>query len=260
MTLEADTGNIQYPQATQSSYFIMRYFGGKQRISKPLAKYINSQLKPNQTFIDLFCGSCNVISKIDNKRTRIANDIHPELIAMWEAVQSGAELPNNILEEQYYYIKKYGESWLRGFVGFGCSFAGKWWGGYARGGEDRNYCMNAKNSTLKKISTMQDVVFTNHGYKEFGIFENSYLRKSFIYCDIPYKDSTGYSMGDFNHDSFYQWAYKVKQKYEASIYVSEYLQNVPDFGNVIWKYQSKKDIRNRDGIQEPTTEILFTIQ
>ena len=30
----------------------MRYFGGKQRISKPLSKFLNSQLK-NQTFIDL---------------------------------------------------------------------------------------------------------------------------------------------------------------------------------------------------------------
>ena len=31
----------------------MHYFGGKQRISKPLSKFLNSQLKENQTFVDL---------------------------------------------------------------------------------------------------------------------------------------------------------------------------------------------------------------
>ena len=32
----------------------MRYFGGKQRISKPLCNFLNSQLKDNQPFVDLF--------------------------------------------------------------------------------------------------------------------------------------------------------------------------------------------------------------
>lgn len=31
----------------------MQYFGGKQRINKPLNKFLNSQLKENQTFVDL---------------------------------------------------------------------------------------------------------------------------------------------------------------------------------------------------------------
>ena len=62
----------------------MQYFGGKVRISKNLALFINNQLKENQTFVDLFCGSCNVISKIDNNRLRIANDKHYYLIEMWK--------------------------------------------------------------------------------------------------------------------------------------------------------------------------------
>ena len=114
----------------------MHYFGGKQRISKPLAAFLNSQLKPGQAFYDMFCGSCNVVSKIDPNRDRIANDLHKELIAMWRYVQQGGELPDEISEEQYKQIKESGADWLRAFVGFGCSFAGKYWGGYARGGED----------------------------------------------------------------------------------------------------------------------------
>lgn len=55
----------------------MRYFGGKQRISKHLCKFLNSQLTPGGCFVDLFCGSCNVISGIRQDVIRYANDKHP---------------------------------------------------------------------------------------------------------------------------------------------------------------------------------------
>lgn len=83
----------------------IRYFGGKQRISKELSEYLNSQLKTKQPFVDLFCGSCNIISKIGQDRVRIANDKHKYLIAMWKALQDGWQMPNNISEEEYKYIK-----------------------------------------------------------------------------------------------------------------------------------------------------------
>ena len=94
----------------------------------------------NKPFIDAFCGSCNIISKIDDKRIRIANDKHKELMAMWQWVQEHGvdRLPTDVSKELYYYIKTSTTcpDWLKGFVGFGCSFAGKWWGGYGGAG----YC------------------------------------------------------------------------------------------------------------------------
>lgn len=231
----------------------MQYFGGKQRISKPLAEFLNSQLYPGQAFYDVFCGSCNVISKIDPNRPRIANDPHKELVAMWRYVKHGGQLPDTISEEQYQEIKEGGEDWLKGFVGFGCSFAGKWWGGYDRGGEGRDYCQNAKNSTLKKIATMQDVMFTNLSYEDLYIHHKGAM----VYCDIPYKDSVGYSVGNFNHEKFYKWAEWMwsQGKY---VVTSEYEHNVPEGWKVVWKYESKKDIRDKDGVQQPTVEILMT--
>ena len=65
---------------------------------------------------------------------------------------------DNISEEEYK-LAKTRKDHLKAFVGFGCSFAGKYFGGYARGSEERNYCSNAKHSILKKHKTMQDVVF-----------------------------------------------------------------------------------------------------
>ena len=83
----------------------MRYMGGKQRISKYISEILNQNLKENQTFVDLFCGSCNIISKIDDNRLRIANDKHYYLIEMWKALQNGWQMPDSISREEYYYIK-----------------------------------------------------------------------------------------------------------------------------------------------------------
>ena len=233
----------------------MQYFGGKQRISKPLSIFLNSQLKENQTFVDLFCGSCNIISKIDDNRLRIANDKHKYLIAMWKALQDGWQMPNNISEEEYKYIKdnKDENLPLTGFVGFGLSYSGKWFGGYCRGAKDRNYCLNAKNSNNKILNNIMDVKFYNLNYDEVPI-PNGAL----VYCDLPYKNTTPYcksEVGEFNHDEFYDWVRKNSDNYD--IYVSEYKQNIPDDFKIVWEQNSKKDIRNKNNIREETVEVLI---
>lgn len=78
----------------------MHYMGGKARISKELTSFINDvYLKGNnKPFVDLFCGSCNIICKIDNNRLRIANDKHKYLIAMWKELQKGW-IPLRIVQE-----------------------------------------------------------------------------------------------------------------------------------------------------------------
>ena len=178
----------------------MQYFGGKQRISKQLSQYLNSQLKAEQPFVDLFCGSCNIISKIDKDRLRIANDKHKYLISMWKELQNGWQMPDNISEEEYKYIKNHKDEnpALTGFVGFGLSYSGKWFGGYCRGAKDRNYCLNAKNSNNKILNNIMDVKFYNLNYDEVPIPDGS-----LVYCDIPYKNTTSYcksEVGEFDHE------------------------------------------------------------
>ena len=232
----------------------MQYFGGKQRISKPLSEFLNLQLKDNQPFVDLFCGSCNVISKIDDNRLRIANDKHKYLIEMWKGLQQGYELPNELSEEEYEYIKnnKDEDLVLTGFVGFGCSFAGKWFGGYARNGK-RNYCSTSKKGILNKFKYLKDVEFYNCDYKDLTIPEGS-----LVYCDIPYLNTTPYcrnEVGIFSHDEFYQWVRENSNKY--NIFISEYKDNKPDGFDIVWEHKSQKDIRNKNGFKENTTEILI---
>ena len=124
--------------------------------------------------------------------------------------------------------------------------------GYARGGR-QNYASGSANSLLKKHATMQDVVFTTGSYSDIEI-PNS----SLIYCDIPYKSSTKkYKYGWFQHEAFYLWAKEMKDK-GHTVLVSEYLQNLPEGWTVEWQHESKMSVRNKEGVQENTVEILMS--
>ena len=233
----------------------MQYFGGKQGISKPLSQFLNSQLKDGQPFVDLFCGSCNVITKIDDNRERYANDKQKYLIAMWNELQKGWQPPTSLSEEEYKYIRenKDEKPYLTGFVGFGCSFAGRWFCGYARNKTGTNYCRRANNSCKKKNELLNGVLFSNFNYDEVDIPFGS-----LVYCDIPYKNTTQYcssEVGKFNHDEFYKWVKENSSKYE--IYISEYEHNLPDGFEIVWRYESSKSIRNKNDKREKTVEILM---
>lgn len=235
----------------------MRYFGGKARIAKELCKFLQGELKEGQAFVDLFCGSCNVVSKIEAD-VRLANDLHKELIAMWKSTQDGTFQPVRVSEEEYKLMRldtnnETYPAWFRGFIGFGCSFSGKWWGGFAKCNRGDDYYMNALNSTNKKASKLQGVIFSQGSYKDVKGIPDA----SLIYCDIPYKGTTKYSVGEFNHEEFYAWAIDMKRK-GHNVLVSEYGHNVPEGWEVVYSIESKKDIRNKDGVQEKTIEVVMT--
>ena len=118
----------------------MRYQGGKSRIATSIAVAIERERESNQTFVSLFCGSCAVEAKLAPHFDRvICNDKHEYLIEMLKGVQNGYELPEHISEEEYKYIKyhKDEDKVLTGFVGFGCSFGGRFFEGYARNKEQK---------------------------------------------------------------------------------------------------------------------------
>ena len=213
--------------------------------------------RERQVFADLFCGSCNVIAEIDSKYHRIANDKHKYLIAMWKAMQDGWIPPDTCSEEEYRHIKqnKDDDMALSGFIGFACSFGGKWFGGYARRKDAyRNYCVQGKRGNIRLIENMQNVQFENKDYKDLEIPDGA-----IVYCDIPYKGKAQYSLkecGKFNHDEFYDWVEKNKHRFD--IYISEYKESVPDGFEIVWEKESKTDLGNIDNQKIKTTEVLIT--
>jgi DNA adenine methylase len=226
----------------------MQYFGGKAKIAKYIVPYLESVRKENQIYLEPFVGGANVVSQMSGKR--FASDYNEYLIEMYKGVQNGYELPNEISEEEYKYIKenKNENKALTGFVGFGCSFAGKWFGGYARNKQNHNYCLASKNSLIKKMNNMGDVKFAYKNYLDLK--PNSCL----IYCDPPYKNTTKYTgTPDFNTELF--WDIMRNWSKNNDVYISEY--EAPTDFECVLEVDTKTNIRDKNNNVINRTEKLF---
>ena len=63
-----------------------------------IQKYIDDN--DIQVYYEPFCGGLNMMDKIKCP-IRIANDLHNELIHMWNALRGGWQPPEHITEEEY---------------------------------------------------------------------------------------------------------------------------------------------------------------
>lgn len=243
----------------------MKYFGGKSRIAKSFLKPVIEQSMDYlglDTFVDMFAGSMNVVSNIDGRYNRFANDLNKYIIDLYEFIQDEnnlQHLPDEVTEEEYKAIRDDKEnypSWLVAFVGFGISFSGKWFGGYCRDKRGTNYTLYCKNSLGRKTKKLKDVTFTSYSYDEFPLSD----KPSLIYCDIPYKNTTDYgSVKPFNHEHFYKWCLEMENKGHC-VLVSEYEHNVPEGATIIAQKYSKKDVRDSNNERVETSEVLWRFQ
>lgn len=231
----------------------MKYMGSKNRHAKELLAIMLHNRQQEQYYVEPFAGGFNIIDKVDGNR--IGNDIHHYLVELFKAVQGGWQPPDTITEQQYQHIKNNPDVYeheLIGFVGFGCSYSGKWWGGYARGddnkGNPRNYCMESKKNILAQYKGLQGIKIFNQNYWELEIPDNS-----IIYCDPPYEGTTKYKF-NFNHDKFWEWCDNMVSK-GHTVFVSEY--NAPDGWKCVWQ----KEVHNtlvQDTGSKTGIEKLFT--
>ena len=198
----------------------------------------------------MFCGSCSVESKVEGFSRKILNDKHEYLIELLNGVKNGYDLPEHISEEEYKYIREHKDEdkVLTGFVGFGCSFAGKWFGGYARNKQNHNYCKASKNSLMKKMSTMADVEFDWRDYKSL------FLKGCLIYCDPPYANTTKYTgVPDFDSEEF--WNIMRAWSKDNDVYISEY--EAPDDFVSVLDIPTKTNIRDKSDNVCNRVEKLF---
>ena len=139
----------------------MKYLGGKQRLGKHLAPVLAELWDPQKYngYLEPFCGSLGVfkhMTSLPGATTIVANDYHPDLIAMWKAVQDDSMIyPNSISEEEYHEAKALPSPHPhKGFVGFGMSFGGRFFGAYSQkylGNKKEDFCKEMVNS-LKRIA------------------------------------------------------------------------------------------------------------
>lgn len=226
----------------------MHYLGAKQRVAKHIIEYLN-QYSTCEILYEPFVGACNVGIKTNFKYFK-CSDIHPDLILMWQALQKGWIPPKDCTETEYQTMKLQEASALRGFIGFGVSFSGKWFGGYARDNTGRNYTKNAFNSVSKKIANKN---FYTAEFKciNFLTYDWSNIKDAVFYCDPPYLNTTKYS-NQFNHDLFWE---KVRELSKFNVVVVSEYQAPADFKCVL-EIPTKLDMHSKLG-QVERIERLF---
>ena len=87
---------------------------------------------------------------------------------------------------------------LAGFVGFGCSFGGRFFEGYARNATGTNYAMQSKKSLLKDMATLMDAQFLCVDYQKVPIPNNA-----IVYADPPYVNTKKIHNKVFNTEEFW---------------------------------------------------------
>lgn len=225
----------------------MQYLGSKNRIAKTLLPLILRGRKPDQYYVEPFVGGLNMIDKVEG--LRMGSDVNYYLIEMWKALQNGWIPPQNISEAEYKYLKDnkdLEDPALVAFAGFLCSFAGKWFGGYARNSKKFNYAAIGHRSLMNQLPKVLNVELFNLAYIDLKIPDNS-----IIYCDPPYRGTTGYK-DIIDHDHFFEWA-RLKAREGHTVYISEY-EAPADFLKVF----EMKHYTKVDSNKELRIEKLFT--
>ncbi len=233
----------------------MRYLGGKSRIARPLADVVNAAIV--QVGADLYCepfvGGLAVMPRIVAPR-RVAADACAPLITLYQAVQAGTWTPPDFVSERLYHAVKRDPDPadpLTAFVGFGVSFGGKWFGGYARDRVREQYAPGSKRSLARAFATCSDVEFVHRCVFDWPA--SDVRHGSVWYCDPPYHGTTSYrGVPPWDAPAFFGLVRWMSRR-GALVFVSEY-QAPPDFVPV-WS-QDVPGILAR-GKRDVRTERLF---
>lgn len=226
----------------------MRYVGGKARIAKELV----AQIPICRPIVwEPFCGGLNTAEQFALRGQRVfCSDAHRPLISLYRAMQAGWVPPDHVSEDDYQVARNLPDTDPRkGFAGFGCSFGGKFFGGYARGDGDRNYALNAKRALTRQISLLRESIFNHLDFLKVEPGPCDWC----IYADPPYASTQGYVSGPFDHELFWRrcegWA-----RYGVPVYVSEYTGNMIP----IWSKVKKMHLAGGSNYQD-RVENLYRV-
>ena len=216
----------------------MRYLGGKAKLASELSSII-LKAAGDRPIKEFFCGGLNMTEVL---QPVIANDLSKPMIELYQAMQNGWEPPDEVSEEEYHAAKT-ASGPIHGFVGHGCTWGAKWYGGYARNKRRASSCAESKRALTRQIAELKDTEFTCLDYKDVPTEEGDV-----IYCDPPYKGKTeGYAVKGFNHEEFWDYMRELSS-FGCLIFVSE--QTAPDDIKCIWKKTNNNDLNSKNMVEK----------
>lgn len=245
----------------------MKYMGSKSRISKYIIPIIQEMLRDYniKTYIEPFCGGCNIIDKIQCKN-KIASDNNEFLIELFKHKEELNVLPEIVIKEHYsecrqaYYNNDFSKypQWYIGAIGFLASYSGRFYDGgfngqgFLDGRSKRNYYDEAKRNLFAQIDSLNGIKFQHGDYSQLYSKD---LYNCLLYCDIPYKNTKQYNTSlNFDYDKFWNWAEMMSEK--NIVLVSEY--QAPDNWKCIWKKNLEKTMNHGNNVS--AIEKLFKIR
>jgi len=226
----------------------VRYLGGKSKIRKQVASFLEGVRKPNQAYLEPFVGGGWILQEMSGERH--ASDGNVALISMYQALQNGWKPPEFVSEGEYRRVnfERNMTDPLTAFCGFGCSFAGKWFGGYARG-VGRCFPKETHDNLIRQLPKIQDVHFSTKDYQEHS------PREMLIYCDPPYESTTSYGAFDgFDHNEFWQTMREWSRN--NTVVISEY--SAPEDFICVLEMKSRMGLTT-DNKKPERTEKLFML-
>lgn len=210
----------------------MQYLGGKSKLAKWLCAAINP-VRAGRVAWDAFCGGLSMSAELSRTGPTITTDANGALIALYQAVAAGWDPPEMVTEDQYRGGKALPDSDpMKAFLGFGCSFGGKWFAGFARskdpkdGRSVRGYASQARNGLLRDVTAIREAggVITHCNFLEMDPSDSEIgedAHEMVLYLDPPYQGTESYgATGKFDHDKF--WARVRQWSALTDVFVSEY--------------------------------------
>lgn len=221
----------------------MRYVGGKSKIARNIASVILENTSNRSLYLEPFIGGGSVLARIaPHFAQSLAGDAHEDLILMWQAAINGW-VPEPTTYERYQELR-YSRipSAERGFAGFGGSFGGRWFEGFARGGFNGNTPRNHQAESSRAVARIAEAVsgvgtsFECRDYRSWELNDGGHV----VYCDPPYAGSLhDYKTGAFDTEEFWDYAARWS-KSGNDVFVSEYV--APPGWVSVWSAQKRQSL------------------
>lgn len=220
----------------------MKYMGGKERISKELVAFLEGIREKNQTYLEPFCGSFAVGSKMSGKR--IASDAFQAIVSFHQGLQNGWKPSRIVTVEDWRAVKAKMDLFdpMTAHCGFNISFGGVWFTSYAKikPMQSSDYVEQAYNTALKLAPKLTGVEFSCCSYSDHQ------PKGCLIYCDPPYAGTASYSKQlkeSFDHELFWQTMREWSRN--NTVVISEY--NAPSDFVCVRTFKNFISIANHTG-------------
>lgn len=227
-------------------------FGGKTRLSKKILPSILALARGSSGYYrEPFMGGGSVLEAVCSSGVfepgrLAAGDLHEDLVLMWKAGQLGWRPPMEVSERFYADLKRAAPSPLRGFVGIACSFAGKWFGGFARSpGHARCHAAEANRGFVRKCEAFRR--------SRVKLYQRSYEDWKFepgdvVYLDPPYADTEGYDATgcEFDHARFWSWCHEQARR-DVRLVVSESTAPPMEGWAQVWWVERQIEVTRQGG-------------